>query len=834
MRFAGNWKFILITCLLLLQGITLRAQQPTRYSSSDIQLLVDKLDVLGNCLYLAAHPDDENQRVIGYVAQEMKLNSAYLSLTRGDGGQNLIGPEIRDGLGVIRANELLMARSVDGSSQYFSRANDFGYSKTAEETFQVWDRDQVMEDVVYVIRKFRPDVIITRFPPDARAGHGHHTASAILAQEAYSLAADPRAYPEQLKTLQVWQPRRVYWNTHPFWFQRNGQKFDSAEHISMDIGLYNPLLGKSYNEIAAESRSMHKSQGFGATGSRGSQIEWFSYLAGEEADDHVLEDIDFSWGRVAGGEAAAALVAQIKAQYDHQNPAAIVPLLGQLAEALRALQDPFWKEIKLREVETLMVACTGLYFEAVAADPTATPGEQVAVSVELINRSEVPIEAGKLIYAGSAAQKDTTLAMSLLPNTTYRFSTQVTVPANARYTAPAWLNSQATLGMYHVEEADLRVRAEHQSLINLQLGLEIAGQQLETTTALVYKRNDPVKGETYRPFEVIPPVLTAIEGDVHLFPERTAKTITAKVQAGRDGVSGELRLDVPEGWQVSPANHPFELELEGAEQDFTFTLTPPRQQTTGSITAIASYEGAAYDQRLQWIEYEHIPHLFMLPKASARVVRLNLEKRGEQIGYLMGAGDAIPESLKQLGYEVSMLETNNLSSSSLEQFDAVILGIRAFNTIDALKYKRDALMDYVSAGGTLIVQYNTNRRLVTQDLAPYPLKLSRDRVTVEEAPVAIIAKKHPVMQQPNKITEADFEGWVQERGLYFPNEWDEAFVPILSSKDPGEERDLTGGLLVAKYGEGYYVYTGYSWFRELPAGVPGAFRIFTNLISLGN
>ena len=816
---------------------TASAQAPKRYNAAELQLMVDKLDVLGTCLYIAAHPDDENQRVIGYMALERKFNSAYMALTRGDGGQNLIGPEIREGLGLIRANELVMARSVDGSRQFFSHANDFGYSKTADETFEVWDRQKVLEDVVYVIRLLRPDVIITRFPPDERAGHGHHTASAMLAMEAFEMAGDPAKFNHQLKEVDPWAPKRVYWNTVPSWYERNGETFDSTKHISLDIGKFNPVLGKSYNEIAAESRSMHKSQGFGATGSRGTQTEWFVHLSGTEVKRDLFEDINTDWNRIDNTEEIQEQIYTIQDAFDINDPAGIVPKLNELLGMLETVRDAYWRETKRREVNELIYACTGLFFELVADDATATPGEKVKLNVELINRSRMPVTVRGMTIQGLGfpVDADTLLNKELKYNESVNFSVEVQIPHNAPYSRPLWLQgNDKPKGMYETVVPVLGVLPPG-SLQAMQgiIRLQINGQDHAFSKPVVYKFNDPVDGETYEPFEIIPPVLTSIKCDVHLFPGTEAQEVNVVVTAGRDNVAGKVSLQVPEGWTSSPAAQDYQLDIEGAEASFTFSLSPPKNDAVAEAIAVASYEGKFYDRSLQWIDYDHIPKQFMLPLASARIVRTALQKKGENVGYLMGAGDAIPESLEQMGYKVTLLSETDLNASSLANYDAVILGVRAFNTVDALKYKNKELMSYVEQGGTLIVQYNTSHRLVTQDIAPYPLQLSRDRITVEESPVQIIAKKHPIMTSPNKIGPKDFEGWVQERGLYFPDEWDKAFEPILSSKDPGEDKDLTGGLLVAKYGKGYYVYTGYSWFRELPAGVPGAYRIFANMISLG-
>ena len=809
------------------------AQAPKRYSASEIQLALKKLNVLGSALYMAAHPDDENQQLITYMANERLMRSAYLSLTRGDGGQNLVGPEIREQLGVIRTQELLEARRLDGGQQFFTRANDFGYSKTADETLKIWDKEQVFSDVVWVVRNFRPDVIITRFPPNKLAGHGHHTSSAMLAIEAYQKAGDPKVFPEQLKYVEPWQPKRVMWNSHPFFFRpgRTEEKFDSAAYLMMDLNQYNQLLGKSYSEIAAQSRSNHKSQGFGATGTRGEVLEFFSFLTGSEVKEDLLEGIDLSWGRVKGGENIQVLVRDAYGQFDPENPSGTVPALLDIRQLVDKLEDQFWRKEKLRELDELLVACTGLYMEAVASESSATPGAALDLSVEVVNRSPIDIKLLDVRYL--SVNKDTVMNHQLLENKKLAYKTPIELPGTLEISQPYWLKKPSRLGMYQVNDQRLIGLPENDPAFQVTYRLHIVGHELSYTRPVVYKRNDPVNGETYKPFVITPPVYVSISGGVHIFASGESKNIEVIVKSGKADTEGKVRLQVPKGWNVSPGNASFALSLKGDETTINFKVSPRTDASVGEISATVTIGDEVYYQSLVSIEYDHIRSQTLFPEAKAKVVKLDIRKEGQNIGYVMGAGDDIPNSLEQIGYMVTLLQDGDFQPEKLQKFDAIILGIRAYNTVDRLKYHQPKLIDYVENGGTLIVQYNTNFRLVTENIAPYELKISRDRVSVEEAQVRILKPDHVVMNKPNKITEADFDEWVQERGLYFPNEWDnDNFVPILSSNDPGEE-PKDGGLLVAKYGKGYYIYTGYSWFRELPAGVPGAYRVFTNMISIG-
>ena len=824
MRSLRLFSFLFSFCILF----SAQAQQPKKPNAAEIQLMLQKLNVLGSVLYVAAHPDDENTRVIAYMANEKKFNTAYLSATRGDGGQNLVGSEIRELLGLIRTQELLAARRTDGGHQYFSRANDFGYSKSSEETFEIWNKEEVLADFVRVYRKHKPDLIITRFPGTGLGGHGHHTASAVLAKEAFEMAADKKKFPESAAQYGVWQPKRILFNTHPFFYKRAGIDMDTASLITLDLGAYNPLLGKSYPEIASLSRSMHKSQGFGSTGQRGMQIEYFDHTAGEKASD-MFSGIDTSWNRVKGGDKVGYHVDNAIMDFDPTNPSIIVPDLLLAYKELEKVRDQYWKNLKQQEIKDLIKACTGLYMEVKADQFAYSPGDSILLSVESINRSDVKM---RLATIKLGDYQSFTIRQQLYNNRPFNMDMNYQLDANAKYSDPYWLREEGTLGMYKVADQNLISTPENAPALSWVATVEIGDTFLTYELPVIYKENSPVEGEFYRPLEVTPPVFLNISEKVYVFGNGTSKKIDVQVLAGKSDLKGELSLQIPAGWKVEPASYPFELGDKGAEATFSFELYPPATAHAGEVEAVASIDGKTYNNSLVRIEYDHIPVQALFPVSKAKIVKVELEKRGANVGYIVGSGDEIPASLEQVGYKVTELSNGDITAEKMRMFDAVIVGIRGYNTNDRLKFYQEELMKYVENGGTMIVQYNTAHALVTKDLGPYPLKLSRDRVTVEGAEVRILKPDHPVLNFPNKITNADFEGWVQERGLYFPNEWDEQYEAILSSNDPGEDpRD--GGLLVAKYGKGYYIYSGYSWFRELPAGVPGAYRIFTNMISIG-
>lgn len=836
-----NWKHLILAGFLLLAGARMPAQAPEKWTSADIHKAIQKLNFLGSALYVAAHPDDENQRLISYLSNEVNATTTYLAMTRGDGGQNEIGPEIEELLGVIRTQELLAARRVDGGNQMFSRANDFGFSKSPEETLEFWGHQEALSDVVWAIRKWRPDIIINRFQHEADPSwngrmHGHHTASAMLSYEAFGLAADKNAFPEQLQYAEPWQPSRLYFNTS-WWFfgsRENFEKADKSRMTGIDVGVYYPTLGKSNTEIAAEARSMHKAQGFGDMGTRGSEMEYLQLLKGEmpENKENLFSGINTTWSRVEGGAPIGKILSEVEASFQFRNPGASVPGLMDALSRIEALPEGFWKRVKQREIKEVIQACLGLYVETTAGSPSATPGSPVELSMEVINRSKIPVEL--LSVAILPAGQDTSLALPLLYNEGHKLFKTTTLPEEMETTSPYWLKKKWQSGRYTVEEQELRGLPEAPRAFRTRFTFSVAGQPLELEKDVVYKYEDPVKGEVYQPFEITPPVYVKVAEKAYVFGNGQPQTVEVALKAGREKISGSVELCHGKDWRVEPASIGFELGFKGEEKVVQFQLYPPKEQGEDFIVPLARAGGKDYSQQLLRIDYSHIPVQSVLLDASSKAVKVEIEKAGEKVGYIMGLGDEVPASLKQIGYDVVLLEEDDINPENLRQFDAVILGARVYNGLDRMRFYQSALFDYVKNGGTLIAQYNKNFGLTVpmEEIAPYPLKIARGRVTAEDAPVRFLKPDHPILNWPNKITEADFEGWVQERGLYFPGEWDGRYEAILSCNDPGEE-PLDGGLLVAEYGEGHYIYTSYSWFRELPAGVPGAFRLFANMISLG-
>jgi LmbE family N-acetylglucosaminyl deacetylase len=803
---------------------------PEQMNGGEIQLALEKLNVLGRVLYIAAHPDDENTNLMALWANGSLYETAYLSITRGDGGQNLIGPELRERLGVIRTEELLAARRVDHGKQFFSRAIDFGFSKTAEETMRIWNHNKILSDVVWVVRKFRPDVIVTRFSPEDQLTHGHHTASSILAREALAASGDPNRFPEQLAFVKPWRPTRLVWNTSPFFFSNRNLPFDPTGLTVLEAGGYDSLLGKAYTEIAAASLSMHKSQGVGSPPRRGARKEYFKLLEGQPMTSSLFEGIDASWSRVANSESVVTQIRQIISQFHPADPAASVPELLQLRQAMSAIKDDSWVPEKKAELDGIIAACLGLHVEASTTNEAVTPGQTATIKLEAINRCNIPVTLQEIRFPLSG---DSMKINAPLPsNELVTRDLSCKIPENAPYSQPYWLRKLGTLGAFAVDDQTLVGLPENPPDLPVEIFLQVNGQKLRYIVDTKYRMVDPVAGELRRPLVIEPPVFAKVANSVLVFATNQPKSVAVRITAASGPAKGELKLAVPKGWGVYPASLPIDLKGADAETIATFTVQPPDQNSEGTLRAVASIDGRDYSFERVRISYPHIGVHTLMPPAEARLVRADIREKGDRIGYIPGAGDDVPESLQQIGYSVKILSESDITAKNLAQFSAVVLGVRAYNTQERIANWLPGLFAYVKAGGVAVAQYNTLAELKTEQLGPYPLEISRDRVTDENAEVRILAPDHPLMTTPNKITSKDFEGWVQERGLYFPKKWDPAWTQILSCNDP-KEKPLDGGLLVAKLGKGFFVYTSYSWFRQLPAGVPGAYRLFANMLSLG-
>ncbi len=816
--------------LYLIFSFQLLAQPPQAWSSAEIYLGIKKLNVLGSVLYVAAHPDDENTRLIAYLSKEKLYRAGYLSITRGDGGQNLIGEEQGIELGLIRTQELLAARRIDGGEQFFTRAFDFGYSKNPEETFTKWDKEKILSDVVWVIRKFQPDVIITRFPTTGEGGHGHHTASAILANEAYSAAADPNRFPEQLKYVVPWQVKRVLWNTFNF----GGTNTQRDDQYKLDVGGYNPLLGKSYGEIAAESRSQHKSQGFGVPAGRGEALEYFTATQGDQPVKDLMEEIDVSWEKVNGGYVIEKMITGLAASFDFLHPEKSVKGLVEIYIALEALPAGYWRNQKLSEAKELIAQCSGLWMDVFSGEQFAVQSDSVRFNFQFNNRLGVNAALKKISVDGF----DTVFNQVLARNRNLNFAKTIFVPASKPLTQPYWLENKMQEGYFNVSNQQLIGMPDVQPAYLVNFTLNIEGVDFTFSRPAKHKFTDPVKGEVYWPLVVAPPVIISPMEDVKVVLNKKENfSGTVSLKGMKKDFYGKIAA-------VSAAD---KKNLSG----FTFSNTLLAFSTKNQVTAI-NYNGQGSRSSLNVlftvndtlgktitgsdkheIRYDHIPAINYFHDAEVAMKYVDVKTYGKKIGYIAGAGDKVPEALEQMGYKVTLLSQKEISKNPLDKFDAIIVGVRAYNTIEWLGNYYDKMMKYVEDGGNLIVQYNTNNFLggVRSKIGPYNFAITRNRVTDENAPVTFLKPEHPVLNFPNKITTEDFKGWVQERSIYDAADSSGKFDRILAMNDPGEKPD-DGSLIISKYGKGYFTYTGLVFFRQLPAAVPGAYRLLANLVAL--
>ena len=796
-----------------------------------------KLDVLGSVLYVAAHPDDENTRLLAYLAQEKHYRTGYLSLTRGDGGQNLLGSEQGELLGLIRTQELLAARKVDGAEQFFTRANDFGFSKGPDETLRIWDKEKVLGDVVWVIRKFRPDVIICRFPTTGEGGHGHHTASAILAQEAFAAAADPKRFPEQLKYVQTWQAKRLLWNTFSF----GSVNTTAPDQFKIDVGVYNPLIGKGYGEMAAESRSNHKTQGFGSARQRGQAYEYFKTILGDAPKTDLMDGVNTTWGRVKDGEAIGSEVEKIRKDFDMDHPEKSVKAMIALLDRVEKLPASYWRDQKSKELKEMVTACAGLWFEAYAAEPDYALGDQMKILSQVISRYGLDVSLNGLTVIQHADNAGITTDFM---DPTARYPLPITnkaIPANelqtfnndcitGKISQPYWLESPHSIGTYTIDHDGDAGNPENLGSPVVAFDFLIEGHPITIDRKLMYKYVDPAKGEIYQPVEITPPVTANIAEKDYLFNSKQPQNVEIKLKSFTKA-SGSISIKPIAGWNISPEKFDFANKNKGDEWIVMFSVSPNNDQPkTTVLEAVVDVNGKSFSMGIQQLKYDHIPNITLFPPSQANLIDVNLKIAGKKIGYIPGAGDLMPDALKQVGYDVHILSENEILHGDLSGYDAIVTGVRAYNVNPRLAIEQPKLLEYVKNGGNLVVQYNNNNGLVTKQIGPYPFTPVNKRVTDEDAKVTVLDKQSPVLNYPNIITQDDFNGWTQERGLYFVGDIDPNYKAPLQMNDPNEAPN-NGALIVGNYGEGRFVYTSLAFFRQLPAGVPGAYRLFVNLLS---
>ncbi|HBY58317.1 MAG TPA: hypothetical protein DEH78_00740 [Solibacterales bacterium] len=816
--------------LALLYAGALQAQ-PELAGAPRLQLALDRLNTLGRVLMIAAHPDDENTEVLAYFARARGYRAGYLSLTRGEGGQNLLGPEQGAALGVIRTHELLAARRIDGGEQFFTRAIDFGYTKTPEEAFARWGREAILSDVVWVIRRFRPDVIVLVFSGTPADGHGHHQASHLLAREAFAAAADAARFPEQLAHTRPWKAKRMV-RVLPNWRPEHREAIRKMkERIDVDSGAYDPLLGYSYAEIAAISHSAHSSQAFGLPQAKGRQELSFAHLDGERATRDLFEDIDTTWKRVPGAERVSKLLAGAAAAFEPRRPEGIAGTLLDARDALAGLSHPDAADQRAELDEAIALAC-GLWLDASSETARVSPGVALKVTATALSRSRA---AMRLLSARLTGQPPDMRPDALRYNEPVtRTLAMAALPEDAPPTQPYWLREARSGDVYSQPGPEVRGLPVAPAPYEVAFEVEIESRRLTFVRPVQYRWVDLARGELVRPLEVVPPVTLHLPAAPAVFPDGKPRPIAVALAAHGVKREGTLRLDLPAGWRAEPASHQYQAPA-GETRVFSFRAIPSPEARSGAARAVAVTGGREIASSELPLDYAHIPRQSIFRPASLPLVRASIVCTARRVGYIVGAGDEVPESLRQLGLTVTALTRETLPGADLASFDAIVLGVRAQSTRSDIAANRARLLEYVESGGTLVVQYS---RLETgfgagDTVAPYPITIGSKRISVEDAPVTITAPSHPLLTGPNRITAADFEGWVQERGLYFPSTWDPRYQVLLSSSDPGEE-PLPGGVLYARYGKGVYIFTSYAWFRQLPAGVPGAYRIFANLLSAGH
>lgn len=822
---------LLSVLFLLTFAYLAQAQNPKPVSSADILHRIKKLEVFGSVLYIAAHPDDENTRLLSYLANERLYRTGYLSLTRGDGGQNLIGDEQGIDLGLIRTEELLAARRVDGAEQFFTRAYDFGYSKNPEEALRIWDHDKILSDVVWVIRKFRPDVIITRFPTTGEGGHGHHTASAILASEAFDAAADPNKFPQQLENgVTTWTPKRLLWNTFNF----GSPTTNRDDQLKIDVGGYNAMTGLSYGEMAAESRSNHRSQGFGVPAQRGSSIEYFLLIKGSKATSDIMDDVDVTIHRIMGAgsiikNAYSNQLKNILRDYNAAHPSASLPGLTKLYKSVSQINDP--AHDKRTGIAKLIADASGIFIEAIAHKQLNTIGDSIKVNLVLNNRTGVPVERAQASLFGNLYEFG-----NIKKNENAVREARYLIPAVASAAQPYWLEKSMSNGSFIVDDLSL-IGKPVVNPYNALFQITINGTTYDYKVPVQYKYTDPVKGEIYQPIQFIRPVFINSSPSLIIFSneKKEKRTLHYTLQSNLDlkekisfkSITDKGNKTVFDSLITWSKGERITSDVVLSSDDFANNTSTT---VFGEIEApsIAERQGHALNK----ISYDHIPDIYYNYVDATRVLKMDLKTEGKQAGYIAGAGDKISEALQQMGYHVTLLQEEDITNDNIRQFDVIITGVRAYNVHAWLSNVYPQLMQYVKEGGVLVSQYNTNNSIgpVRARIAPYPFTISRNRVTDEKATVTFLLPDHPALNYPNKITDKDFEGWVQERSIYHAENVDPNYQKVLSIKDPGE-KEQDGSLIIANYGNGRFVYTGIVFFRELPAGVPGAYRLFANLIA---
>lgn len=796
-----------------------------RYGTANLIHDLEKLAVCGTVLYVAAHPDDENTRLIAYLANERKYNTVYLSLTRGDGGQNLIGKEQGEAIGIIRTHELLEARKIDGGKQHFTRAYDFGYSKSPDETFSIWNKQEVLADVVWAVRYYQPDVIITRFPEDGSGGHGHHTASALLAREAFKLAADSNAFKEQLKYVRPWQVSRLYWNAWVMPGAKPSTSLDSM--IKLDVGLYNPVLGKSYTELAGESRSMHKSQGFGAAQTIGSKLEYLQLLEGSEAKADFMEGVATGWNRISKDKKLTEKPVQLLQIARTGNTVRLVQELANTHNLLKQQAPGYYQQLKLIELRDLILAVCGLKSELLFTAPILSAGQQAEMTLAVTNRSEVNVSLNK--WSVPAFSIDSTFNQLLKNNQPYEIKKSMLFETKDLSSQPGWLRKPKTEGMFsevNQKEVGLPV---HASPIRASISVTIEGTAFEFEIPVLYKSTDPVKGELTESVKVYPNFTLHATERVYLTDRNKRLTPSISITSRKkEAIEGRLVWLTDQHKEIKSKTLSLSALQTLVVQD---TIVFNDQMKSANLFPVFIHLQDSFNLDVEEISYDHIGKKVWFPRSRIKVINEQVFSKSKKVGYIAGPGDEVAEGLKAMGIEVVSVDAQRPpAEETLSGLDAVVVGVRAYNTNPELKNWAPSLIRYVEKGGIVLIQYQIGRGLASSLPFPYPMELGRGRVTEERASIRLTGQGASFFETPNKITAEDWNDWVQERGLYFAQTWDDRFLSPIAMNDKGDKEER-GSLLILPYGKGMMIYTGLSFFRQIPAGVPGAYKLLGNLFS---
>lgn len=793
---------------------TLSAQTPTYQSTADLYQRIQSFNFLGHVVYIAAHPDDENTRLISYLTHEKHAQVTYISMTRGGGGQNLIGTELSDALGILRTRELQAARSIDRGTQKFTSARDFGFSKHPDEALAIWGTADMVDELSQHLIEEPADIVIHRF--DHRTPgttHGQHTASAILSM----LALEKIQSEDPAKS-----PQRVFFNTSPWFFRNLEEVADTKRFMSIETGIYYPELGMANGEIAALATSQHRCQGFGRLGVREEQKEYLELIQGSMPEkDQLFSGINTTWSRVPGGDKVGTIVSKITEDFDFKNPKNHVPDLIQAYDLLEGLPNSYWKQKKLPELAQLIMDFQGVYLGAHTQKRETAPGEKLDFTLEInlqnpvVQPQEIEIRfQNELLYKTTLTNQAKNIKVPL----------ELIFDKNTPYTTPYWLENPVLEGRYQIDENYPLGAPWITQGTELTMTWKVDGIELKKSIPITYRYADPSLGERIEPLQVLPKTKVDFVESLGIWTPNSTKKVAVSLTGSGDVAPGTLTLNLPSGWSATPN------QIVNAQQGIhEFMVTSSGDPFSGSIGVDLTSGQTVFNQSVQYIAYEHIPTTAWVKKAQMRAVNVTLAHTGGVVGYLPGAGDKIPEAITSLGYELKLLQPDELNQNSLQQCKAIVVGIRAFNVYNNSQQLIDELLAYAKQGGNVLVQYNTTADLKSAQLGPYPLTIGRDRVTDQNAEVLFSKPNHPMLQHPNPLTPDDFQGWIQERGLYFPSQWDKNWASLLQMKD----RDtgiLESALLVAQYGKGRWTYTGLSLFRQLPYGVPGALKLFVNLI----